>query len=214
MPLPALAAVAGLAAAAHLGQRGSTNNEENKLHFFNLISDRKLNEAKKFADDNNLKINSNNTNQRLNLPAFGSVSRTLYDASGLDFSGMNLSSLDLSFFSFAKSSFRGTDLSECNITGSDFFETDLSDALIDESKIVDCYFYNSNLINAKLRGATLFRLDLSTANLSNADLTGSKLLLTRGIDMGVNRTFIGIPSGHRIVYSAFTNKRSIIKKNT
>lgn len=213
MPLPAFAAVTGLAVAAHLGRQGSANNHEHKLKLLNIISTRNIDEAKMFADENNLKIASNNVDQRLNIPSWGRGTRLLYDASGLDFSGMNLSSLDLSFFSFAKSSFRGTNLSECVITGSDFFEADLSGALIDEAKIADCYFQNSNLSNAKMRGATLFRLNFSTTNLINADLTGAKIPLTKGIDMGNNRKFVGVPLGHAIIYSPFTDKRSIIKKS-
>jgi serine/threonine protein kinase len=96
------------------------------------------------------------------------------------FSGMDISSLDLS-----KTHFPGITLSSANcsyinlkganLSGGKFDKADLSHALLRDSIISKGYFSHANLQNADLRGADLSEAYLKFANLQGANLCGANL---------------------------------------
>jgi uncharacterized protein YjbI with pentapeptide repeats len=98
-----------------------------------------------------------------------------------DFSGANLSSLDLSgqdfhFAKFVGANLDSVNLSHANLQAANFNHAtargaDFTDAVLDLATMVDADF-----AGAKLPGATLFAVVITGVNLTDADLTGVRLI--------------------------------------
>ena len=126
MSLPALAAVAGLAVAAHLGRRGSAANvsQENKNKMVDLVKDGRVSEARALALE-------------LGLDHL--------DLSDADLAGANLAGTDLT----------GANLSDADLTRTDLRDADLTNANLTSANLTNARLYRANLTNANLTGANL-----------------------------------------------------------
>jgi len=134
MPLPALAAVAGLAVAAHLRRRGSASklSEENKKRIVEPVKQGLVSKARALAVElglDTLDLSGANL-QRANLI------------------GANLSNANLTGASLTDAILTGANLSGANLTGAD-----LSDARL----------YYTDLTGADLTGAKLTRASIEGA---------------------------------------------------
>jgi uncharacterized protein YjbI with pentapeptide repeats len=105
--------------------------------------------------------------------------------SGLDFSGFNLSSANLSYTLLDDANLRETDLRSANLTHTDFRGAYLVNANLKGAQLRGAYLSSADLSGAALDGARihgahlrrtlLINTDLSGANLSDADLNGALL---------------------------------------
>jgi len=134
MPLPALAAVAGLVAAAHLGQRGSATNlsEENKKIIVDLVKRGLVSEARALAEE-------------LGLDTL--------DLSGAFLASANLDSANL----------QRANLSNANLTGAYLPRANLNDANLTGADLRYAGLFNANLTGADLTGANLDRASIPNA---------------------------------------------------
>jgi len=105
MPLPALAAVAGLVAAAHLGRRGSAAklSKKNKKRIADLVKQGLVSEARVLTEELGLK--------RLDL---SSADLTNANLTGVNLTGANLS---------------GANLTGANLTGANLYETYIEESI-------------------------------------------------------------------------------------
>jgi len=183
MPLPALAAVAGLAAAAHLGRRGSaaTLSVKNKKRIIDLVKQGLVSEAKDLATD-------------LGLDA-------------LDLSGANLARANLVDANLSNANLTDATLYHANLAGAVLAGANLTHANLHRANLFD-----TNLSGADLTGASLTDAILTGANLSGANLTGADIEEAIEINIGPTRTFIGIPFRHIEARSPFVPGRTTLRR--
>jgi len=208
MPLPALAAVAGLVAAAHLGRRGSAAelSEEYKKRIVKLVKQGLVFKAIALAVE--LGIDT--------LDLSGANLRNV-DLSSANLFGANLTGADLSFayLSDAKlygANLTGADLSRSSLNRANLRSVDLYGANLSGAKLYGANLSDANLTGANLRNAELFDTDLTGANLTSANLDGAFILGATGINIGPTRTFIGIPYGYIKTESRFIPGRTNLRR--
>ncbi|NCJ07056.1 protein kinase [Synechococcales cyanobacterium C] len=106
-----------------------------------------------------------------------------------DFSGCNLSHLNLQRFQltqtiFHAAQFSHTDLREAILDQANFGRASLVGAVLSKAKLCEAYMAYADLEGADLRGADLSRAHLSNANLRGANLCGANL---RGATLSPNQ---------------------------
>jgi len=208
MTLPALAAVAGLAIAAHLGRRGSASklSEKNKKRIVELLQPGLVSEARALAVE---------------------LGFDTLDLSGAYLSFANLSDADLSNTNLSnanlfRASLIGADLTDANLSSADLYganlrRANLSNADLRSTNLSFATLTGANLTNTTLTGADLTGATLTGADLTGADLTGANLdrafiLNATGINTGPARTFIGIPHGYIETRSPFVPGRTNLRR--
>ena len=125
--------------------------------------------------EGNKQIHKNNVNPDCSLK--------FYDLMGCDFSGQDLSNLDLSYSNFRGADLTDTNLSNTNLVGS-FFEdavlinTNFDGANLKASKFERNYmdrtnFDNSIMVNTKIQNSDLLNVSLINTDLSSAEIRRS-----------------------------------------
>lgn len=117
------------------------------------------------------------------------------DLSGINFSGADLTKLDLHMVNFAGANLQGANLSDTNLLWANLSQTnmnganlmnarlyeanliatDLSEAHISRANLNGANLTGAHLLKADLSGAVLIGADLSLADFIKADLTGANL---------------------------------------
>jgi len=120
------------------------------------------------------------------IPIYDKHGNVIYEVSGANLSGAdlsraNLSGADLSRANLSGADLSGADLSETNLSGADLSRANLSGADLSGADLSKTNLSRANLFGADLSGANLFGADLSGANLSRADLSGANLSRTLGL---------------------------------
>ncbi len=93
----------------------------------------------------------------------------------LDFSGQNLSGMDLRNRDFSGAILTGADLSGADLSFSDLRNADLSGANLQDANLYGAYLWDADLSFADLYNADLRRAVLGDASLVGADLSEAKL---------------------------------------
>jgi serine/threonine-protein kinase len=97
------------------------------------------------------------------------------DFTGQDLSSLNLQKFDLSSANFHQSKLQKSNLQGANLFNSDFGRASLSQAILKNTNLARAYLSHADLAGADLRGANLSYAYLSHANLRGANLCGADL---------------------------------------
>lgn len=99
---------------------------------------------------------------------------------GLNFTGADLSRLDLRYINFKMANLRGANLSHANLSGANLERADLSLACLDSANLQGVKMLCTNAEGASLRGCNFedpagIKANLEGANLKNVDMEGSQM---------------------------------------
>uniref|UniRef100_A0A8C6K8Q6 BTB/POZ domain-containing protein KCTD9 n=1 Tax=Nothobranchius furzeri TaxID=105023 RepID=A0A8C6K8Q6_NOTFU len=99
---------------------------------------------------------------------------------GLNFTGADLSRLDLRYINFKMANLRGTNLSHANLSGANLERADLSLACLDAANLQGVKMLCTNAEGASLRGCNFedpagIKANLEGANLKGVDMEGSQM---------------------------------------
>uniref|UniRef100_A0A1A8FDN3 BTB/POZ domain-containing protein KCTD9 n=5 Tax=Nothobranchius TaxID=28779 RepID=A0A1A8FDN3_9TELE len=99
---------------------------------------------------------------------------------GLNFTGADLSRLDLRYINFKMANLRGTNLSHANLSGANLERADLSMACLDAANLQGVKMLCTNAEGASLRGCNFedpagIKANLEGANLKGVDMEGSQM---------------------------------------
>ncbi|KAM6902253.1 BTB/POZ domain-containing protein KCTD9b [Xenentodon cancila] len=99
---------------------------------------------------------------------------------GLNFSGADLSRLDLRYINFKMANLRGANLSHANLSGANLERADLSVACLDAANLQGVKMLCTNAEGASLRGCNFedpagIKANLEGANLKGVDMEGSQM---------------------------------------
>lgn len=97
------------------------------------------------------------------------------DFSGANLSNMNLSGINLVNANLSDVSFIGANLSSSNLTGANLKNANLSKADLSKAQLLGAYLYKSNLTKTRLHKTNLYTADLGKAKAKKADFTKSDL---------------------------------------
>lgn len=97
------------------------------------------------------------------------------DFTGQDLSLLNLQKSDLSDANFHQSKLQKINLQSCNLFNADFGRASLNQAILKNTNLARAYLSHADLAGADLRGANLSYAYLSHANLRGANLCGADL---------------------------------------
>lgn len=94
----------------------------------------------------------------------------------VDFSGADLSTMDLSNSIFIKCDCKDVNFFEAKIENVSFNDSDLTGACFNETSIINSFFINTNLSGADLNLSKFYDCNLNSAKFDGADLTDSYFL--------------------------------------
>ncbi|XP_028273588.1 BTB/POZ domain-containing protein KCTD9b [Parambassis ranga] len=99
---------------------------------------------------------------------------------GLNFTGADLSRLDLRYINFKMANLRGTNLAHANLSGANLERADLSMACLDAANLQGVKMLCTNAEGASLRGCNFedpagIKANLEGANLKGVDMEGSQM---------------------------------------
>lgn len=100
----------------------------------------------------------------------------------------------------------GLKLENMNLTRVIFLGSDLSGASFRNSTLIGTNFYEAKLTGADLRDA-----DLTGAELTGAQLDGANIDGAVGIDLGLKRSFDGIPYGFELQRSRLSGRQYLVR---
>lgn len=133
------------------------------------------------------------------------------DISGVDLRRAGLRGLEVNLFS----NFKGADLRKAELVSAQLEECYFDQANLDGADLSFASLTGSSMDGASLRyadlnGAILDCASFSGADLEGANLDGSFIEDVTGVDFGLNRAWVGVPTEHIRVVSPFSSARSII----
>jgi uncharacterized protein YjbI with pentapeptide repeats len=93
---------------------------------------------------------------------------------GINFSGADLSDIDLAYAHFENADLSGANLSGACLWRANFGRADLSGANLTQTDLQETKFYDANLSRANLSGADMIKTSFSGSNLTDSDFRNAK----------------------------------------